>query len=102
MSTAQLLSTPALVPDSIKKEVDAKMEFTLSKDFDNFSNGSIMLSATNATFEVPDTGEEGSVCVDLGGTVIEVNFGRRAWRLNIAAIVSAALAADVEYRKERA
>ena len=92
----------ALVPDSIKKEVTANVEFTLAKDFDRFSNGTILLSATNATFKVPDTGEDGSVCVDLGGTVIEVTFGSRAWRLNIAAIVSAAHDADVEYRKERA
>jgi hypothetical protein len=93
---------PKLEPESIKKEVSATLQFTLGQDFDRFSNGSIMLTATNATFVTPDTNEKGSVGVDLGGTVIEVCFGLRSWRINVAALVSAAHDADVEYRKEHA
>lgn len=57
---------------------------------------------TNATFTVPDTGESGSVGVDISGTVIDVTFGSRSWKISMTDLVDAAHEADMKYRAENA
>lgn len=93
---------PALERGSIKHKATAEFEFELCADFSRFSSGTIMLSATEATFQSPDTKEDGRVSVDLGGTVIQVEFGGRKWRTSITQVVSAAWEADKTYRQAAA
>lgn len=83
---------------AIKQTVNgASLTFELLHDYDKFSNGSIMMNATNATFKIGE--EEGRIGMDMGGTKVEVCIGKRSWVLDVKEIVNHCLSGDEAYQK---
>lgn len=86
----------SLNANPVHKKVQAELNFRLASDFDRYDNGSIVMCGTNATFTLP-SGEAGSVGVDLGGTLIDVQIGKRNWVVKMEDIVGACLKMDAQY-----
>ena len=88
-----------LEKDSIKKSAATEVEAVLSMDSARFTNGTILMSVTSASFKAP-SGEEGKIYTSMGGNEVEVKIGTRSWCVNLSAIVSAVVDIDEAYQKE--
>jgi hypothetical protein len=88
-----------LEKDSIKKTSTVEVEAVLSTDYARYSNGTIMMSATSASFKTP-SGVEGKIYTSMGGNEVEVKIGGRSWRVNLSALVCAVIDIDEAYQKE--
>jgi hypothetical protein len=83
----------------VVKMMLAELNVELTSDFDRRENGSIMMAATNATFE--HNGEKGHISVDLGGTHLEIGIGSRRWHIKLAELVPQVLeVVDAKYVAE--
>lgn len=90
------MDKPTLEKGAVTEKVAIdELVVTLLRDHERFSNGLLTWTSTNATFQWK--GEQCSVGIDMGGTILDVSIGRRGWKVDIKDIVSAVLEADEAY-----
>jgi hypothetical protein len=91
---------PKMPEEGIIKEVVVCVPVRLTSDFNRYSNGTILMSITRATFTLPD-GRTGSIHVSVGGDSAEIEFGgKRSWNVKLNPLVDAALEAEKIYLAE--
>lgn len=88
---------PKLEKNSVVKTIDVKLDISLGADFERYSSGSMLMTMSKATFK--GDGVEGTLCVDMGGTIVEVSLGSRRWRIKLADLIPAVMEADSQYLK---
>lgn len=71
----------------------------LAADHDRFSDSTVLMSATEASFKTPD-GSKGKIFVSIGGNEADVVIGERTWRINLSALAHAAWDCDQSYLKK--
>lgn len=86
---------PKLERNACQHIVDLKLPISLGADFERYSSGSMLMTMSKATFK--GDGVEGTMCVDMGGTVVEVSLGSRRWRIKLADLIPAVMEADLRY-----
>lgn len=105
MLTKEQLEAHSIKPEMPEKgiieKVSVDIEVKLASDYDRFSNGSFLMSISNVPFKTGDNSIEGSLRVSVGGNEADVQLGQRTWRINLSALVQAALDADEKYLKEQ-
>ena len=99
METSKPYVEKPKLPEIVKQD-SVPLDFKLASDFDRFSNGSILMTITEASFKHPDTGEQEHIRVSMGGNELEVTSGSRRWRVSFNEIVLAALRVDAAFVKE--
>jgi hypothetical protein len=96
MEAIQMENKPKMPEAPITEEVVVSITARLSADHGRFSNSTILVSATQATFKAPD-GSEGNIFTSIGGNAVEVRLGERSWYIDLAALAQAAWDADQAY-----
>lgn len=67
---------------------------TLTRDFDKYSNGKMMMTYAKATAKDENGKEVGHVAFSVGGEAIEVCIGRRAYSISSTDLFNAVMAAE--------
>ena len=89
----------AMPEGGITEKVGANIGVELMNDFENFSNGHMLMTITEV--KIGKEGKElGVIRFDMNGMAVQAIIGKRSWMISVRELWPIFLEADERYRKD--